>query len=140
MPENTRIEASPIAPALVADRLLKNVRISLFALSENKTDYVYVLQPALAVTKKKLTSREKNSLKTEDYFRTCYRLFAKDLKNLQGENYQFVDLSGMFDDFDEQQEIFMDSYHFGDRGNEKIAENIFLKIKDRLARQARPPS
>jgi hypothetical protein len=134
MPENTRIEANPIAPALVAERLLKNVRISLFALSGNKTDYVYVLQPALAVTKKKLTSREKNSLKIEDYFRTCYGLFAKDLKNLQGENYQFVDLSGMFDGFDEQEEIFMDSYHFGDRGNEKIAEKIFLQIKDRLAR------
>ncbi|MBL0169072.1 MAG: hypothetical protein IPP85_19120 [Propionivibrio sp.] len=52
MPENTRTEASPIAPALVAERLLKNVRISLFALSGNKTDYVYVLQPALAVTKR----------------------------------------------------------------------------------------
>ncbi len=140
MPENTRTEASPIAPALVAERLLKNVRISLFALSGNKTDYVYVLQPALAVTKKKLTSREKSSLKIEDYFRLCYGLFAKDLMNLQGENYQFVDLSGMFDGFDEQDEIFMDSYHFGDRGNEKIAENIFLHIKGRLARQARPPA
>ena len=135
MPENTRTEASPIAPALVAERLLKNVRISLFALSGNKTDYVYVLQPALAVTKKKLTSREKSSLKIEDYFRTCYGLFAKDLKNLHGDNYQFVDLSGMFDGFDEQDEIFMDSYHFGDKGNEKIAENIFLQIKGRLARQ-----
>ena len=135
MPENTRIEANPIAPGLVAERLLKNVRISLFALSDNKTDYVYVLQPALAVTKKKLTSREKSSLKIEDYFRTCYGLFAKDLKNLHGDNYQFVDLSGMFDGFDEQDEIFMDSYHFGDKGNEKIAENIFLQIKGRLARQ-----
>lgn len=140
MPENTRTEASPIAPALVAERLLKNVRISLFALSGNKTDYVYVLQPALAVTNKKLSSREKSSLKIEDYFRLCYGLFAKDLMNLQGENYQFVDLSGMFDGFDEQDEIFMDSYHFGDRGNEKIAENIFLHIKGRLARQARPPA
>lgn len=135
MPENTRIEAGPIAPALVAERLLKNVRISLFALSGNKTDYVYVLQPALAVTHKKLSSREKNSLKTEDYFRTCYGLFAKDLKNLHGDNYQFVDLSGMFDGFDEQEEIFMDSYHFGDKGNEKIAENLFLQIKGRIARQ-----
>ena len=140
MPENTRTEASPIAPALVAERLLKNVRISLFALSGNKTDYVYVLQPALAVTNKKLSSREKSSLKIEDYFRLCYGLFAKDLMNLQGENYQFVDLSGMFDGFDEQDEIFMDSYHFGDRGNEKIAENLFLQIKGRLARQARPPA
>lgn len=135
MPENTRIEANPIAPDLVAERLLKNVRISLFALSGNKTDYVYVLQPALAVTNKKLTNREKNNLKTEDYFRTCYGLFAKGLKNLHGDNYQFVDLSGMFDGFDEQEEIFMDSYHFGDKGNEKIAENIFLQIKGRIVKQ-----
>jgi hypothetical protein len=135
MPENTRIEANPVAPDLVAERLLKNVRISLFALSGKKADYVYVLQPALAVTNKKLTSREKNSLKSEDYFRTCYGLFAKGLKKLHGENFQFVDQSGMFDGFDEQEEIFMDSYHFGDKGNEKIAENLFLQIKGRMVRQ-----
>ena len=140
MPENTRIEENPIAPALVAERLLKNVRIGLFALSVNRTDYVYVLQPALAVTKKKLTSREKDSLKTEDYFRTCYGLFAKDLNNLHGDHYQFVDLSGMFDGFDEQEEIFMDSYHFGDKGNEKIAENIFLQIKGRIVKHSQPPT
>jgi len=139
MPEITRIE-NPIAPALVAERLLKNVRISQFVLSEKKIDYVFALQPALAVTNKKLSSREKSSLKSEDYFRTCYGLFVKDLQNLHGENFQFVDLSGVFDGLDDQEEIFMDSYHFGDKGNEKIAENLFLQIKSRILRQARPPS
>ncbi|MBL8414629.1 MAG: SGNH/GDSL hydrolase family protein [Propionivibrio sp.] len=138
MPENTRIE-NPIAPALVAERLLKNVRISQFVLSEKKIDYVFALQPALAVTNKKLSSREKSSLKSEDYFRTCYGLFVKDLQNLHGENFQFVDLSGVFDGLDDQEEIFMDSYHFGDKGNEKIAESLFLQIKGRLLKQARPP-
>jgi hypothetical protein len=139
MPENTWIE-NPIAPALVAERLLKNVRISQFVLSEKKTDYVFALQPALAVTNKKLSSREKNSVKLQDYFRTCYGLFAKGLKNLHGENFQFVDLSGVFDGLDDQEEIFMDSYHFGDKGNEKIAENLFLQIKSRFLKQARPSS
>lgn len=136
MPENTRIEANPIAPAIVAERLLKNVRISLFALSEKQIEYVFALQPALAVTNKKLTAREKGIVNLQEYFRACYGLIIRDLKNLKGENFQFVDLSGMFDDIGEREEIFLDSYHFGDKGNEKIAESIFQQIRPRLVRTA----
>jgi len=135
IPENTQIGSNPIAPAVVADRLLKNVRISLFTLSEKKIDYVFVLQPALAVTNKQLTSRERKGLKQQDYFRKCYGLFIEELERLHGENYQFVDLSGMFDGSGEQEEIFLDSFHFGDKGNGKIAESIFSKIKGRIGKQ-----
>lgn len=136
MPENTRIEANPIAPAIVAERLLKNVKISSFALSEKQIEYVFALQPALAVTNKKLTSRENGIVKLQEYFRACYGLFVRDLKSLKGENFQFVDLTEMFDGSGANEEIFLDSYHFGDKGNEMIAQSIFLQIKARLVRTA----
>jgi hypothetical protein len=136
IPENTRIEPGPVAPSLIAERLLKNVRISAFVLSERKVDYVFVLQPTLAVSNKKLTPRESQRLVRQDYFRECYALMAKGLESLHDEHYRFVDLKGMFDGAGEEEEIFLDSYHFGDRGNERIAENIFLKIKDIIASRA----
>ena len=132
IPENTRIEAGPIAPSVIAGRLLKNVRISAFVLAAANIDYVFVLQPTLAVSNKKLTRREGARLVQRDYFRECYGLIAAALTDLHEEHFRFVDLSGLFDGAGEQEEIFLDSYHFGDRGNEQIAEGIFLRIKDRM--------
>lgn len=132
IPDNVPIDPQPVAPSLVAERLLKNVRISTFALSEKKVDYVFVLQPTLAVTNKKLTPREKARVVQQDYFRESYARMANGLAALHGDYYRFIDLSGVFDGAGEQDEIFLDSYHFGDRGNERIAESIFLRLKDRI--------
>ncbi len=136
IPENIRIEPGPVAPSIVAERLLKNARISAFVLSEAKSDYVFVLQPTLAVSNKELTPRERERVVQQDYFRECYALISKGLASLYEEHYRFIDLSGMFDDESEQEETFLDSYHFGDKGNRKIAERIFLHINDRIARPA----
>ncbi len=40
------------------------------------------------------------------------------------------DLADAFDDIGDQEDIFIDSYHFGDKGNEIVAEKIYLNIKD----------
>jgi hypothetical protein len=135
IPENTEINPNGVSPAMVAERLLKNIRISAFALSEKNADYVFVLQPNLTTTSKKLTEREGTKLKVSEqsYFRDCYVLLVKGLNSLQGRNFQFIDLSGAFDSLKENEDIFIDSYHFGDRGNQKIAENLFLKIKGRIS-------
>ena len=134
IPEITHIDKSAIPPPIVASRLLKNLKLSSFVLSESKVDYVFVLQPALAVTNKRLTKREQAGLKDKDYFRQCYALFDMMLKAFHSEHFQYVNLSEIFDRFGDREEIFLDSYHFGDKGNEIIAENIYLQVKERIAR------
>jgi len=133
MAENAPIAPGPIAPALIAQRLLKNVRISAFVLAAGQIDYVFVLQPTLAVSNKPLTSRERERVVQQDYFRECYGLIAAALTGLHEEHFRFVDLSGVFDDAGAQEEIFLDSYHFGDRGNERIAEGVFRQVQDLMA-------
>lgn len=130
IPEITHIDKSPVPPPIVAKRLLKNVTLSSFVLSGSNVDYVFVLQPALAVTNKPMTKHEPAS----DYFRQCYGLFDTMLKTLHSKHFQYVNLSGAFGSSFRGQNLFIDSYHFGDRGNEMIAENIYSQIKERIAK------
>jgi len=135
IPENTKIEqGEKIPPNIVATRLLNNVRLSSFALRLAEADYVFVLQPTMAVTEKKLTSRERKSLSNQKYFQTCYGLMGKYLPTISMDNYSFINLSHIFDKYGAQDEIFIDSYHFGDKGNELIANNIVMQIKERMTK------
>jgi len=129
IPEITHIDKSPVPPPIVAKRLLKNVTLSSFVLSESNIDYVFVLQPELAVINKPLTKHEPGS----DYFRQCYALFDTMLKTIHSKHFQYVNLSGVFSSFSGQT-IFLDSYHFGDKGNQIVAENMYLQIKERITR------
>jgi hypothetical protein len=133
IPEVTQIEPNEIPPPLVAKRLIKNVKLSSYVLSQEQIDYVFVLQPTLALTRKSLTKREGKLLRHQDYFRKCYAQIDNVLRNFHGENYLYIDLTDIFDRMGNQEDVFIDSYHFGDKGNEIIAENIFLQIRDRLA-------
>ena len=134
IPEITQIETSPVLPSLVCKRLLKNVKLSSFILSDEGINYFFVLQPILAVTGKKLTKREQESLNHQDYCQQCYALIDMALKNFQGKTFQYANLSDIFDNMSDQEDIFLDSFHFGDKGNEIIAENIFLNLKDSLSK------
>ena len=142
IPENTPLAQGRIAPPLIAERLLKNVRLSAFVLADRQADYVFVLQPTMALTKKSLSPREyavgnePERLGMRDYFRESYPLIAQGLAALSGEHYQFVDLSGVFDGLGAEEEIFLDTVHFGDRGNDRIAQGIFQQIKDRVVSRA----
>lgn len=133
--EVTRIETDDISPSLVSSRLLKNVQLSSYVLSQEGVDYVFVLQPTLAVTGKPLAEREQTKVKHKyvEYFKKCYAEIDKVLGKFDAENYHYVNMANVFDAHSDQEEIFMDSYHFGDKGNEIIAENIFLHIKDIIA-------
>ena len=130
-------EPPPIASSLVAKRLAKNVTLSSYVLSLKKATYFFFLQPSLAVTKKGLTDNELRLLddkkekhqKEKTYFAKCYAKMDSSLKNLKIDNFRFVNLSDIFDDMDEGEDIFLDSYHFGDKGNEVAARNIFRHIK-----------
>jgi hypothetical protein len=130
-------EPSPEDPSLVAARIVKNVTLCSYVLSLKKATYFFFLQPTLAVSKKGLTDNERRHLdskkekhqKEKEYFLKCYAHMNSSLKHLKIDNFRFVNLSDIFDDTDEREDIFVDSYHFGDKGNELAAKNIFRHIE-----------
>lgn len=132
IPEVTQIKNRRISPTLVSQRLLKNVKLITFALAQVDVDYFFMLQPNLPVTAKKLTNREQAATRphSQGYFLECFDLIDEGLRGLDFDNYAYFNLTGIFDDLDDQEDIFTDMYHFGDRGNEIIARNIYLNIKD----------
>lgn len=136
IPEIVRVVDGQIPAPRVARQLVKNVRLGAFALSSEGADYVFMLQPTLAVTQKKLSKREESIVKTKrvDYFRACYDEIDRALETIEADNFSYVDFSSVFDAMGEEDELFIDSYHFGDRGNEIIAAEIFQKIRERALR------
>lgn len=54
------------------------------------------------------------------------------LNDLNAPNFTYDNLSGVFNDLSEKEEVFVDSYHFGDIGNKIIAAGIYNNIKDSL--------
>jgi hypothetical protein len=121
-----------IPPPLVARKLLKNVKLSTFALAQADADYVFVLQPTLATTGKRLTGRERKYLRYRDYFQECYSRMDMELQSLHSQNFTYINLVGVFDQMDDQEDIFLDSYHFGDKGNEIVARQLYSHLKRRF--------
>ena len=110
----------------------KNVKLGAYALRNVEKDWVFFLQPTLSVTKKALSSREKAFIpKSKDYYLLCYQAIASKLSSLEQENFKFVDLSGVFDGLEAKDEIFIDQFHFGDKGNAIIANAIFSALTSR---------
>ena len=128
----------PVDPAVVAQRLGKNVRLASEALSMGGADYLFALQPALYLTGKPLSPRESERLQEEKqaYFRECYAAFKSRLTGIRQASAAFVDLSGIFDGLDGSQEVFLDSYHFGDRGNRMVAEKLAEWVRGKTAEGA----
>jgi len=128
----TNTNEIPIEPSIVSKRLLKNTQISNFVLKENGTKYLFFLQPNLSVTDKDLSLLENESLsKNKEYFVKCYKEIDKTMSNFKSDNFSYFNLSDMFNKIPSSETIFVDSYHFGDKGNEMIAEKIFEKMKFR---------
>jgi hypothetical protein len=46
------------------------------------------------------------------------------LRTIDRQPFAFLDLTSAFDDASASDEIFLDSYHFGDRGNRLLAERL----------------
>lgn len=138
LPDVTNTGAMPVPPEIVSSRLLKNVRLSWFALNQKGIRHLFILQPSLAVTSKKLTPREQTVLdsRIEDnanhvaYFRACYTQIDSALQGFRGDGYKFVNMARIFDELQANNELFIDSYHFGDKGNEIIARHIYAEIRD----------
>jgi hypothetical protein len=140
--------AGPAAPPpLVADRLEKNIRLACFALQVKGARYVFILQPNLAVTLKELSDREKQWRDTGakqwpkerlEYFRKCYGELRRRLPAVRAQGFAFGDGSTVFDRATGKDEIFLDAFHFGDRGNEIIASSILGRIRPILTQSVSP--
>lgn len=120
---------APVDPATVATRLEKNVRLSAMALGWKGARYVFVLQPAIALTTKPLSPREQKlraSLLPPalENFTKSFQQIESRLSSLPSDEVLFLNQSDAFAGLTATDEIFLDSYHFGDRGNAIVAKKI----------------
>ncbi len=129
-----------IPPAEVLARLEKNLRLAVAGLEPTGAMYVFALQPTLAASAKTLTDRERKYVEEEKglgqgstrYFAECYAVYREELPKLELPRFRFVDLAGVFDGLSSDTDIFVDSYHFGDKGNRIIAEQLFAELRPLL--------
>lgn len=121
----------PVPVQTVAYRLEKNVRLGAHALQG--VDWVFFLQPTLSVSKKSLSSREKDFLSnSKEYYVHCYQAIAASLSGVSLKNFKFIDLSGVFDRYGAEDDMFLDQFHFGDKGNAVIAQAILASLAPKI--------
>ena len=117
----------PVDPALSTSRLMRNVRLAAQSLQEVGCEYCYALQPILACTQKQRSPREARTpslIADEGELQRRYAAFRAGFAREQAPNLHFVDLTPVFDDLDPSTDVFIDGCHFGDRGNERIAQAL----------------
>lgn len=128
----------PVPVQTVAYRLEKNVRLGAHALQG--VDWVFFLQPTLSVSKKSLSSREKDFLSnSKEYYVHCYQAIAASLSGVSLKNFKFIDLSGVFDRYGAEDDMFLDQFHFGDKGNAVIAHAILTSLTPQIEGSLRKP-
>ena len=98
------------------------------------------------MTRKELSPREKEwrdsgpqkwTKERIDYFQKCYNELRKGLPALHLDGFTFGDGSVVFDRATGKDEIFLDAFHFGDRGNKMISDMVFGVIRPIVAK---PPA
>ena len=127
---------SAVASARVLRRVTDNVAVLRFALERAGARYIYALQPTL-YTATRLSPREQAILSEQPaakrrYFRRVYPELAAAVRETLGDD-GFVDLSDVFARDAERAELYIDAYHFGDRGNDRIARALSDIIRSRGA-------
>ncbi|BEP93381.1 hypothetical protein GmRootA79_17650 [Acidovorax sp. A79] len=134
----TRPLPQPVPVQTVAYRLEKNVRLGAHALQD--VNWVFFLQPTLSVTKKSLSSREKDFLSnSKEYYLQSYQAIAASLSAIRLKNFEFVDISGVFDRYRAEDDMFLDQFHFGDKGNAVIAQAILASLAPQIEGSVRKP-
>lgn len=105
-------------------RLLDNLALANFALRNSGARHFVVLQPTLSTTKKRLTPREDHWRTKESPQELAAYLHAFDraLVSQPDRPYRYRNLDDVFEAVEE--DVFLDSCHFGDRGNDLIAREL----------------
>lgn len=127
-------------PAEVAiHRVVENVALIRFGLDRAGSKYLYVLQPTL-YQGTNLTRRETEILAEQPqaktkYFEDGYPKIALAVKSELGDE-GVLDLSDVFASRgSEDEEMFIDAYHFGDRGNDQLAKAMTPQVIQLLKAQ-----
>ncbi|MEQ8277394.1 MAG: hypothetical protein RMA76_02570 [Deltaproteobacteria bacterium] len=127
------VTEAPTPVERLAEVFTKNVAISGFVLDRVGARYVVALQPNLAVSSKQITAREEALLEVMGEERRAhyvkgYEAFRAGLGAVDAANVSWWDLSDVF--AGRSEEIFLDNYHFGDRGNRIIAEALCARFEE----------
>jgi hypothetical protein len=136
LPEIKVDESQPVSPDKVASRARWNVLLSIDALRRVNAEYVFFLQPNIKVTSKPLSRRESQVLENwsndKAYVEKCYSRLEISLSGINAENYHFFRADPAFRNMNKSNEVFLDTSHFGDRGNELLAIHILESLKPLL--------
>jgi hypothetical protein len=133
LPEVVPVSPDPIEPERVAEKLAGNVKLTALVLGERDVGYLFALQPTLATTRKHLSAREEQRRHGVDYFVECYEAIRRRVAAIRAPGFLYTDLSGVFDDRPSSEEIFLDSYHFGNRGSQDVAHRLYRELRPILA-------
>jgi len=131
----------PVSPSLTAERIARNVACAHHALATVGADYVFALQPVMEVSEKVRTPREEraaNAVSSLNWFiemRDYYQEIRRTLQALERPGFSFVDATTSFDACDGNIDIFIDTAHFGDRGNDLVAQNLLGPILGRIEKR-----
>ena len=131
----------PVSSFLTAERLARNVACAHYALAMVGADYVFALQPVMEVSEKVRTPREEraaNAVSSLNWFiemRDYYQEIRRTLRALERPGFSFVDATTSFDACDGNIDIFIDTAHFGDRGNDLVAQNLLGPILGRIEKR-----
>ena len=70
-----------------------------------------------------------------EYFSQCYQEIKRKLNKLHINNMTFIDESDAFKGLTSNDFIFIDSYHYGDRGTEFIAKKLFKDMRNIILKE-----
>ena len=120
----------PLDCAELARITARNVGEAAFFAAKASAHLIFALQPNIVSNGKRLTQRERELRGSMNipYWESCYQALRVELGRLNPSNYRLLDLSRSFDTMGEDQELFMDVYHFADAGQHLIAHELADRI------------
>lgn len=123
----------------VVERFVRNHAASGDALARINVPYWVCLQPSTLTSRKMLTAREagfkhRKDANLIDYYCSAYNVFFKALQSVANNKMRIINASTIFDTLSADAEIFLDSSHFGDRGNEIIGKYLAEQCRVRFER------
>lgn len=124
------LSSSPIECGDLARITTSNVEDAAFTVDRVRARLIFALQPNVVSTRKPLSRHEQQlpELQKKPFWDRCYQTLRDGLGRISARNYRFIDLSTSFGEIDADTEMFVDSYHFGDRGSSLIAQALAEQI------------
>ena len=93
----------PVSVARATERLTRNVALARHALASAGAEYIFALQPTMAISQKVLTPREQDvaaRVSSADWFKqmsSFYQEFRNSLRALEQPGFRFIDTTSVFD-------------------------------------------